>query len=86
MTVAHDLQNMVADLSAAIAGRATYGRSDLEILRRKVEAAARDAGELERTNFTGHAVAAALCDAIDAQVVDLTTLAKRHRAQIGQVA
>jgi len=82
MPVSRDLQNMVADVSAAIAGKQSYGRADLEVLRRKLEAAARDAGEDERAGFSARTALGGLCDAIDDQVRDLAGLARRARQPV----
>lgn len=57
MTVSEDMQNIVTDLSAAIAGRQTYGRPELENLRKRLTAAI---GEVRASERSGSAARLAL--------------------------
>ena len=82
MPVAQDLQNTVADLSAAIAGRKTYGRVELEALRRHLTAAQRDAGKLERAEHRARAALGAMIEGVVARIADLDGLARHASAQL----
>lgn len=85
MTVASDLQSMVANVSAAIAGSEIYGRAELEILRRNLAAIAKDAGEAERADFATRHMLDEVCAAVETGVLDLSGVARRGRAQIAEL-
>lgn len=80
MPLSHDLQNLVADVSAAIATNKPLGRVELEVMRRNLDAAAREAGRIERGEATSGAALATLCDGLDRGVADIAGLARYARA------
>lgn len=82
MTVATDLQNLVAEVSAAIAGGQPWGRVELERLRRTASAIAEEARSESRVIATTRRHTLNLVDAIDAAVADLPGLARRVRTRI----
>ncbi len=82
MTVATDLQNVLADLSVAIAENRTLGRVDLEKMRRSVSAIANDARADQRRLAEGRRSVLNLVDAIDASIVDLPGLSRRTRERL----
>ena len=86
MTVATDLQDMVADVSAAIAGRKTFGRTELEVLRRRLNAVASEAGQAERAVHTARHALDEVCTGVEAGVLDLVGLARRGRDQARTLA
>lgn len=85
MTVATDLQNLVADVSAAIASGATWGRVDMEKLRRTTSAIAEDARAEQRRLAEGRLSVLNLVDAIDASIVDLPGLSRRTRERLSAI-
>lgn len=83
MSVANDLQDIVADLSVAIAERRTFGRVELEKLRRQIDTARREL-VVDRVNaFSQRAVLADLIVAVETRTLDLTGLAVRARDLAG---
>lgn len=82
MTVATDLQNLVSDLSVAIAEKKTFGRVELERLRRSLTAAASEARDIERAGSAGRLAIENLCEGIETNVLDLAGLATRARAHL----
>ncbi len=82
MTVATDLQNLVAEVSAAIAGNQPWGRVELEKLRRTTSAIAEEARTDSRQIAATRRHTINLVDAIDAAVADLPGLARRVRTRL----
>ena len=82
MTVATDLQNVLADLSVAIAENRALGRVDLEKLRRSVSAIANEARADQRRLAEGRRSVLNLVDAIDAAIIDLPGLSRRTRERL----
>lgn len=82
MTVATDLQDLVADVSAAIAGRKTFGRTELEVLRRRLSAAATELRDDQRAGAVSRMVLADLCGGVERGVADLSALVRRAREQM----
>lgn len=79
MTVAMDLQDMVADVSVAITERKAWGRAELEVLRRRLTEAAREMRDAERAGTVTRSVLDDLVAGIDRGVADLSTLSRRAR-------
>lgn len=87
MTLATELQNLVSDVSAAIAGNKTMGRADLEILRRNLSALADDARRTDTSQTVAGLVLRDLFDGIERQAADLGRLATHQRHRLtGEVA
>lgn len=88
MPVAPDLQNIVADISAAIAGRKTYGRTELEKLRRQLNQAARTASAEEKAGTVSRLILTDLIDAVESGTANIVGAAAhaRTRAAIPQGA
>ncbi|HEU4958984.1 MAG TPA: hypothetical protein VFT56_01135 [Sphingomonas sp.] len=82
MTVAEELQNIVADLSAAIAGRKTYGRADLETMRRRLTTAATELRRDDRAGTVSRLLLEDLCAGVEKGVADIAAVARRARAQV----
>ena len=82
MSVATDLQDVLADLSAAIAGNKNYGRVELEKLRRSLNATAKDARQQEHDANLMTIQAEGLVEAIDRGVIDLGGVAARARRRL----
>lgn len=80
MPLSHDLQNMIAEVNATIAAGRSLGRVDLQKLQRNLDAAARDAGRMERDGVRSGDALGTLCDGIDRQVADLTGLVRHARS------
>lgn len=85
MSLSHDLQNLIADVSAAIATNQPLGRADLEIMRRNLNAAAREAGRIERGEASSGMALATLCDGLDRGVADIAGLARHARTLVPAV-
>ena len=75
MRVSHDVQDIIADVSAAIAGSKTWGRVEQEKLRRSLKAIATSAGEAERAAGTERLALGELVAGVRGGVADLTGLA-----------
>lgn len=87
MTLATDLQNIVADVSAAIAANQPMGRASLEILRRNLTALAEDVRRTDTSQTVAGMVLRDLFDGIEKQTVDLGRLAAHQRHRLtGEVA
>jgi len=82
MTVAEDLQNIVADLSAAIAGRKTYGRADLETMRRRLTGAVSELRQDDRAGIVSRLLLEDLCSGVEKGVGDIAGVVRRIRAQV----
>lgn len=82
MSLSHDLQDIVADISAKIAASERPGRADLEILRRNLEAATRAASKLESDCFSSGIAFQRLADGVDAKVADLSGLTRHARSLV----
>ena len=82
MTVATDLQDIVAEISVHIAEGRQIGRVELEKLRRNVSAAATEARAEARRIAEGRRSTLNLVDAIDAAIVDLPGLSRRTRERL----
>lgn len=82
MSVATDPQDVLADLSAAIAGNKNYGRVELERLRRSLNATAKDARKQEHDANLMTIQAFGLVEAIDRGVIDLGGVADRARTRL----
>lgn len=80
MPVSHDLQNIVSDISTAIAAGKKWGRTDLERLRRSLTETAREVAEGERHAGAERLALGELVAGIDRGVADLTGLARRAGA------
>jgi len=80
MPVSHDLQDIISGVSAAIAERQSWGRTELEQLRRSLNEAARGAGKAERAAIAGTGLIDSLVGGIEQGVADLAGLASRARA------
>jgi len=83
MSVANDLQDIVADLSAAIAARQIFGRTELEKLRRQLEHACRDMAAEHRGSVTARIVLEDMIAAVEANTIDLARIASRARTHAG---
>ena len=82
MPIAKDLQDIIADvLSPAIAERKTFGRTELERLRRSLTEVARQAGSEERGSVTVRHAFDQLVEGIDAGVANIAGLARHAREQ-----
>lgn len=79
MTIATDLQDINADISAAIAGRKTWGRIELEQLRRSLAEVAREARKTERAETRVRNALDEVCTGIDHGIINLAGLAKHAR-------
>lgn len=82
MALSSDLQDMVADVSAAIAGAQTLGRAELEIWRRRLSAAAKSATTIETKATVTGAALDDLCAGIDRGIADFAALAAHARARV----
>jgi len=78
-----DLQDLIADITAAIVERKTFGRAELEVMRRKLTATVSQLRDDERAGVTARMVLTDLVGGIDRQVVDLAGLAGRARRMAG---
>ncbi|MET3436347.1 hypothetical protein [Sphingomonas sp. 1185] len=87
MSIATDLQNLVSDVSAAIAANKTMGRVDLEVMRRNLTALADEARRNDTAQTVAGLVLRDLFAGIENQAADLGRLAahQRHRLS-GEVA
>lgn len=83
MPVAKDLQSIVSDLSVAIAGRQTFGRTELERLRRQLGDMAKVARRDETETTVHRAITDDVLGAIDAGVINLTGIAANARERLG---
>jgi len=83
MSVAHDLQTIVADLSVAIAGRQTFGRTELDRLRRRLGDVAKEAQRGETQGVVLRTIADDVIGAIDAGVINLQGVATSARERMG---
>lgn len=87
MSLATDLQNLVSDVSAAIAANKPLGRADLEIMRRNLTAMAEDARQVDTSQTVAGLVLRDLFDGIEKQALDLGRLATHQRHRLtGEVA
>ncbi|GAN14136.1 hypothetical protein I6G65_16000 [Sphingomonas paucimobilis] len=87
MTLATDLQNLIADVSAAIAANKPMGRADLEIMRRNLSAIADDARRHDTAQTVAGLVLRDLFDGIENKAADLSRLAAHQRHRLtGDVA
>jgi len=87
MSIATDLQNLVSDVSAAIAANKTMGRADLEIMRRNLSAMAEYARQSDRSQQLAGLVLRDLFDGIAKQTADLGRLAAHQRNLLtGEIA
>lgn len=82
MTVATDLQDIVAEISVHIAEGRQIGRVELEKLRRNVSAVAAEARAEARRIGEARLSVLTLVDAIDTAVVDLPGLSRRTRERL----
>lgn len=78
-SVATQLHDLIGRASAAIAGRETWGREKLEILRRDLVAACEQARTERRGEVTARMVLEDLCAGVERGVLDLGGLASRAR-------
>ncbi len=78
-SVATQLHDLIGRASAAIAGRETWGREKLEILRRDLVAACEQARTERRGEVTARIVLEDLCAGVERGVLDLHRLAGRAR-------
>lgn len=83
MPVASDIQTIVSDLSVAIAERRTYGRVELDRLRRQLEAAARELGGDRSNTAVQRQVIEDLVVGIETQAINLAGVATRARRIAG---
>lgn len=83
MPVSTDLQDMLADVSAAIAKNKPLGRADLEVMRRRLNASITDLRVQERTAGRAARVADDLIAGISKGTLNLSGLADRARQQLG---
>lgn len=87
MSLATDLQNLVSDVSAAIAANRPLGRADLEIMRRNLTAMADHARQTDRSQHLAGLVLRDLFDGIEKQTADLGRLAAHQRHLLtGEIA
>lgn len=82
MTLSHELQNLVADVNVAIAERKTWGRTELEKLRRNLAASARAATKEESAAATAREALGQLVAGVETGVADLAGLARRSSAAV----
>ncbi|UIJ46921.1 hypothetical protein LZK98_08255 [Sphingomonas cannabina] len=81
-TALEDLQNLIGDLSADIAGKRRYGRVEQERIRRRLDGALRELRDDRRAAVVARMALADLCDAVEAGTANIAGLAKRTRAQV----
>lgn len=87
MSLATDLQNLIADVSAAIAANRPMARADLEIMRRNLSAIAEDARTADTSQTVAGLVLRDLFDGIEKQAADLGRLAAHQRHRLtGEIA
>lgn len=87
MTLATDLQNLVSDVSAAIAANKPMGRADLEVMRRNLTALADEARRTDTSQTVAGLVLRDLFDGIENRAADLGRFAINQRQRlIGEVA
>lgn len=85
MPIAHDLQDIIGGVSAAIAAKESWSRTELEKLRRSLVAVKNDAGKVERGGEVARLALEEVCHGIDAGVANLSGLA-RHARGVAQPA
>lgn len=87
MTLATDLQNLVSDVSAAIAANKPMGRADLEVMRRNLTALADEARRTDTSQTVAGLVLRDLFDGIENRAADLGRFAINQRQRLtGEVA
>lgn len=86
MPVASDIQTIVSDLSVAIAERRTYGRVELDRLRRQLETAARELGSDKSNAALQRQVIEDLVVGIETHTINLAGVATRARRIVGIAA
>lgn len=82
MSVATDLQNIIASVSAAIATGQPLQRPELEVLRRNLNAAAASARTEARDLATRDTLLGGMIEAIESGVLGLNNVAAATRAQL----
>ena len=85
MTVATDLQTLVADVPAAIASGKPMGRTELEVMRRTLSAVATEARAEEKAGTLAAMVLRDLFAGIENRAADLSGLAAFQRERLGAV-
>jgi hypothetical protein len=80
-SVAEQLQDLIADANASIAGRKAWGRTELEIFRRKLVAACEQAKAEHRGEVTARIALDDLITGVEKGVVNLAGLAQVARAR-----
>lgn len=83
MPVSHDLQNVIGDVSAAIAANQTWSRVKLEKLRRSLNEAARAAAQAERSASHERFALTELIAGVTTGAADIAGLARRADAVVG---
>lgn len=82
MPVSHELQNLISDVSTAIVARASWGRAELEQLRRTLTELNRDVAQAERSHGTERHALTTLIDGVKAGAADIAGLARRADAVV----
>ena len=82
MSVSHELQNLISDVSVAIAERKSWGRTEQERVRRTLDALARDAAQAERAAGSTRLCLDQLITGVETRVADLAGLARRAGAVV----
>lgn len=80
-SVASQLQDLIADANAAIAGRKAWDRTELEIMRRRLLAACEQAKAEHRGEVTARIVLDDLITGVEKGVANLAGLAQVARRQ-----
>lgn len=83
MSVADDIQDIIAGVSADIASRKPWGRVELEQLRRQLTTAATDVRKGETDGIVLRSTTDDVLAAIDAGIINLAGVANRARQVIG---